>query len=129
MHGWAVVSASTYEDDDSTMAGIVTRVRERVMELSSGNPDVRLFYVNGACHLTMTARPNHYGPAVQEVLDFWAWLGGVAPGSYGLMYVRDDEDPARSNEFVVHVLRRGKSATEADSFLSPCVPVIEDAWR
>ena len=61
-------------------------------------------------------------------------LGGVAvasrklPGSWGLIYERDDEmlDPPGPNAFRVRVLARGTIVERPDSFLSPCNPIIED---
>ena len=61
---------------------------------------------------------NHRGSVGQPVIDTFERVGEIAPGSYGLMYFRDDEDPGgRFNEFQVIVMRRGKTFTAADSFL------------
>jgi hypothetical protein len=54
------------------------------------------------------------------------------PGSYGLLYVHDDEDiqdeEDNSNTFVVWKITRGKLTQEKDNYLSPCIPVIEDEY-
>ena len=61
------------------------------------------------------------------MVDLFAGVGQDAPGSYGLLYIRDDEDPnGRVNEFQVLVMRRGKVTVHPDAFLSPCIPIIED---
>jgi Immunity protein 7 len=46
--------------------------------------------------------------------------------SYGLLYTRDDEDPAHEHTFRVFVLARGTLTERADPFLSPFVPGVED---
>ncbi|WP_162240377.1 Imm7 family immunity protein [Nocardia arizonensis] len=63
----------------------------------------------------------------QEVVDSFRRIAAVAPGSYGIMYIRDDEDYSGSgNEFQVLVMRRGIITVAGDTLLSPCVPMIED---
>ena len=74
--------------------------------------------VNGMAQLHISGFINHRGSEGQPVIDTFERVGEIAPGSYGLMYFRDDEDPGgRFNEFQVIVMRRGKTFTAADSFL------------
>ena len=64
-----------------------------------------------------------------ERLDlFLTIIARKLPGSWGLIYERDDEmpDPPGSNGIRVRVLARGRIAERPDPFLSPCNPVIED---
>ncbi|HXT38297.1 MAG TPA: Imm7 family immunity protein [Chloroflexota bacterium] len=50
------------------------------------------------------------------------------PGSWGLLYERDDETtaPPGPNAFRVRLLARGQIKEGTDPFLSPCRPTIED---
>jgi hypothetical protein len=59
---------------------------------------------------------------------FLAIIGRRLPGSFGLIYERDDEmpDPPGTNAFRVRVMARGKLTERQDPFLSPVNPVIED---
>ncbi|KRF32213.1 hypothetical protein ASG93_04815 [Paenibacillus sp. Soil787] len=54
------------------------------------------------------------------------------PGSYGLLYVHNDEDfkgeDDNSNNFIVWKLARGKLTQEKDNYLSPYIPVVEDEY-
>ena len=55
-------------------------------------------------------------------------IGKYAPGSYGILYVHNDEDiEGLSNEFQVWRLVRGNLEKQKDYYLSPCVPVIKNA--
>lgn len=126
IHGWVVVSTSTIEEDDEEKAKVLVDLRHRVAMFSYGNPDVRLLSLNGEDRVTVSALLNHDGPAVLDVLSFYEWIGDAAPGSYGIMFARDDENPLRENQFVVYVMKRGKVTIQSDPFLSPCVPLIED---
>lgn len=126
IHGWIVVRQSTDEEDDAQKARTLADLGHRTAAFRSDNPSIRRFAINGDDRVTISALLNHYGPAAQQALDLYDWIGTAAPASYGLMYVRDDENPSAANRFVVHVMRRGKITVETDSFLSPCVPSIED---
>ena len=50
------------------------------------------------------------------------------PGSWGIVYQRDDEmpQPIGPNRYRVRVTTRGRLQEHADPFLSPIKPVIED---
>lgn len=51
----------------------------------------------------------------------------MAEGSYGLIYLYDDEAAGRENQFQVFSLSRGSVKEFSDFYLSPIVPTIEDA--
>src|SRR5215467_2984439 len=51
------------------------------------------------------------------------------PGSYGLLYVWDDESNQHPNEFRVFKLARGRVTEHSDVLLSPVIPALEDVWR
>jgi hypothetical protein len=84
--------------------------------------------VNGSAQLHLGGLLNHRRGQGEEMLQAFRRIGEVAPGSYGLLYVHDDEDPAgRENEFQVFMLRRGKISVDRDRYLSPCIPNIDIA--
>jgi hypothetical protein len=60
-----------------------------------------------------------------HAIDLFRWLANNLPESYGLLYVRDDDDAKRQNTFTVYRLARGKLDELVDGLLSPCVPTIE----
>jgi hypothetical protein len=86
--------------------------------------DVRV--VNGGAQLWAAGANNHAIPIKQELLNLYHYIAGTALGSYGLLYIRDDEDTAYYNDFLVYVLARGALTEHADVFLSPFVPVVKD---
>lgn len=77
--------------------------------------------------VTMSGLRNHRDATV---VDFFRWLGSRASRSYGLLYIRDDEDSRRGkdyeNKFRVWRLARGRLDELDDSFLSPYVPKVEE---
>ncbi|WP_308407218.1 Imm7 family immunity protein [Streptomyces sp. RK76] len=50
------------------------------------------------------------------------------PASYGLLHIRDAEDPGHENE--VRVLRRARGTVtrHTEALLSPCIPTLEDPF-
>lgn len=126
-HGWAVVSHHTHDTDSALQDECWSAVEEHVRNLDSEL--VRTVRHNGCDSLVITGQHNHRS---EYVVDLFRWLAEHAPGSYGLLYVRDDEDTYRignhSNEFRVWKLCRGTLSELADPFLSPCIPTIEDVY-
>jgi hypothetical protein len=79
--------------------------------------------------LLLSSSRNHRGdpPSAIGVLR---WLAREGPGSFGLVYVHDDEDDKRTgsdhrNEFRVWRLLAGDVSELADPFLSPIIPTID----
>ncbi|MEV6641496.1 Imm7 family immunity protein [Amycolatopsis sp. NPDC051371] len=60
------------------------------------------------------------------MVDLFAKVGQLAPGSYGLLHVHDDEHPEHMLSFRVFRLARGMVTEHADHLLSPVIPTLED---
>jgi len=59
-------------------------------------------------------------------LRIWSfWLANELPGSWGVIYWRDDEGEPR-NAYRIMRIARGQVTWHDDTLLSPCNPVIED---
>lgn len=126
--GWFGLVPSTDEADVSVVEQAVQSLRVLVTELSEHLPLGEIRALNGEHFLFVAGagnRPRDTPDKLQMVLDT---IATSLPGSYGLLYERDDEqpDPALANTFTVRVLARGKVTQSPDPFLSPIVPTIED---
>lgn len=85
--------------------------------------------------LTFSSSRNHRGKSPTS-LRIMEWLAANGTGSYGLLYLHDDEDANevskrygrdgvdRTNEFRVWRLSSGKLQEFDDPFLSPIIPSI-----
>lgn len=85
--------------------------------------------------LTFSSSRNHRGKSPTS-LRIMEWLSANATGSYGILYLHDDEDADdcskeyrrdgvdRTNEFRVWRLASGQVKEFDDPFLSPIVPLI-----
>ena len=127
LHGWMAVR-ETYGDEDllsrEQLDGIMRKVRETVEGNSFG---VRLLSRNGSFYLDTLLDHNHRTGDVVGVIELYKAVAQAATGSYGVIYLRDDEDAVHSNEFQVFVFKRGKCCFRTDTDFSPCIPVIEDS--
>ncbi|MFD8478324.1 Imm7 family immunity protein [Kitasatospora sp. NPDC059673] len=130
-HGWVTVRERADAEDDEDFAveqarlwRLVEGIEERAREFAGhGLVDVR--WINGEPFLHLGGFSNHTYPGI---LAFFREVGVRAPGSYGLLYVHDEEDRVHADGFVVHRMVRGQVSVHEDAHLSPCIPVLEDPW-
>ena len=139
VHGWATISPSYKNDDtvddlldDDKMDALRQQIADHIQELGlhrsrqAANPFAEIRPLNYTTHLWLSGSNNH---AVwhKAIMDLFTFIATVAPGSYGLLYVENDEDPEHANQqFRVWVLARGAFVERGDPFLSPHFPVVED---
>jgi len=127
-HGWITIQTSAYDEDTEKLRAAYRQISEEIVsDLASSSGLANLQYINGTAQLHIAGHMNHRGTEGQKVIDHFHRVGQIAPGSYGLLYVRDDEDRnGHDNEFRALAMRKGKVTEQHDSFLSPCIPTIED---
>jgi len=124
MHGW-ITLRDTYEDtDEDKTKTIVDDINSKIKEY--GYYDLEATWMNGECCLQFALYTNHWGQQNQDYLDIYHYIAGKAAGSYGLLYVHDDEAKNDGNSFVVYKLIRGKVERVVDDMLSPYIPTVED---
>jgi Immunity protein 7 len=127
-HGWFVLESTPGDTDTPELERLVRATQQKIETISSGNPRLLLLPpVNGSHHLIVSGLTNHREPSSEVVFEILRLLVELGKGSYGVLYVRDDEDPEGfANGFRVWVLKRGTMSVREDAFLTPCVPGIED---
>jgi Immunity protein 7 len=127
-HGWVTISDTPGDGDELRLQQAVDLVQRTLAALAGGYGLADLRWENGRPMLHVAGSPNHAGRHREELGELMASVGRVAPGSYGLLYFHDDEDPdpERRNAFRVLRLARGRVSEHPDPFLSPVVPTIED---
>lgn len=127
-YGWINLRDSTYESDDKEMNIVLSKLYSYISKykLNDTSGLVNLHKVNGSYQLLITGNTNHLSQDVIDIFNLYEFIAEIAKGSYGLLYIRNDESEDAFNEFEVFVLAREKIKKEKDPFLSPCIPVIED---
>ncbi len=134
-HGWASVWVSSNPDDidtqtDADVKAVLDVLRERIRKIEASNVVHDLRYQNGLPFLWTSGFTNHRDSRIDDLFALFTLIAEVAPGSYGLLHYRDDEDrdgKGIANDFRVLVLKKGSLTDERDPFLSPFVPDVEDA--
>ncbi|WP_327233274.1 immunity 7 family protein [Streptomyces sp. NBC_01317] len=124
-HGWITVRESAGEDDEIRLRQIVDELRLRIARMA-GPYLLDLRWMNGEPFVHLGGHSNHRSPP--DVAGLFAHVAAVSPGSYGLLHIRDDEDPDHGNEVRVLRLARGRVTHHTEALLSPCVPALEDPF-
>jgi hypothetical protein len=127
-HAWIGLSESTEESDQGHLRQVVDELREMVADSKWHDAIFELRNLNGQYFLTADGYVNRRREEGERLDLFLEIIARKLPGSWGLIYERDDEmpDPPGPNAFRVRMLARGKIGECRDPFLSPCNPVIED---
>jgi hypothetical protein len=126
-HGWIKLRSTAEAVDDEPPLRL-DEIQALVNDLAH-YAFVDLRPMNGHHFIHLGGSPNHRGTWGPAVIDLFAKVGQLAPGSYGLLYVHDDEDSEHMLNFRIFRLVRGTVTEHADRLLSPVIPTLEDEDR
>ncbi|GAA4412660.1 Imm7 family immunity protein [Actinokineospora soli] len=126
VHGWVSLSESTVESDVGGLDSAVAELANLIASNSEPNIDMSLKVINGELYVVFAGLANRKRSTIVD--DVLKHVQANLPGSWGLIYERDDEtvEAPGPNAFRVTVLARGVVSERVDPFFSPCNPVIED---
>jgi hypothetical protein len=127
-HLWIELSESTEDSDCGQLAAkaqeLQSVVREKLKLIRA--PEECVFYINYSYVFQCSGGANHLGEDHGNLLEVLRFLVQRLPGSHGIVYWSDDEDPTYFNDYRVIVIARGKLYDRPDPFLSPKNPTVED---
>ena len=124
LHSWITIR-ETYEIcEDADDGRVIQNIKEVIQGLRY--IDVSVKVTNGNYYIEFSLYTNHFSADVKEYLNFFSEIGKIAKGSYGLLYLYNDEDATYCNEFQIWRLSRGEVRKFDDKILSPFVPTVED---
>ena len=127
LHGWLTIR-ETYKatiEEEEQIDLLVDKIQEEVNKLYWFKPKIKA--LNGEWFMDFSLFANRMNSQITESLELFKRIGEIAPGSYGLIYLYNDEDTdGKENQFRVFILARGKVIENTDPFLSPIIPTIED---
>ncbi len=131
LHGWLTVYPTCPDEDRHPEIDeeSIYRNVEMLVESSNLQGIVKLGWRNGSCHLDTAYFSNHENEETSAILNLFRSIAETAEGSYGLVYYRNDENYGSNdyqNQFRVLVIKKGTCRWADDSFLSPCIPTIEE---
>ena len=125
LHGWVTIRETykvTVEEDNEDI--IIDKIKKEIENLSWFKPQIKA--LNGEWFLEFSIFSNRKNLQTEEVFKLYTRIGELAEGSYGLIYLHDDEDEERANQFQVFSLSKGSVKEFSDFYLSPIIPTIED---
>lgn len=128
-HGWATLRTDVIDEygieDEKSLQEFLSQLRQYT-KIAPISGLVHVEVQNGHHALSVFGSSNH---RQEGVTDLFKWLAENGRASYGLLYIRDDEDSERgdnyTNQFRVWRLALGKLEELDDLFLSPCIPMVE----
>jgi hypothetical protein len=124
-HGWITLRDSPSEGDERRTDELAHRLERSVARLQSEHRVLGMKVINANHVMWMAGYTNHWSADIEEILRLLSEVADKAPGSYGLLYVWNDEsDP--ENAFQVWRIAKGKVTEHEDTLLSPCIPTIEN---
>lgn len=127
LHGWITIR-ETYKvifEEEDQIGLVIEKIQEYINQLFWFKPKIRA--QNGEYFIDFSLFANRVNPQIQEVFELYQYIGKIAEGSYGLIYLYNDEDiNGKENQFQVFSLCRGMVNENKDPFLSPIIPTIED---
>lgn len=125
MHCWITIRSNYYiEEDEEDLDNKIRQINYKISLLSLEELCIKV--ENGEHYIEYSLFSNHRAQDAKELLELFYYIGEVAIGSYGLLYLYDDEDPTKDNSFKVYRLCKGKVIEFDDQLLSPFRPTIEE---
>lgn len=128
-HGWVTIAATTSGDDDAALLERLIERVHRAIRDSDALDLVDLRWSSGLPMLHLGGFDKHGGGIAPELLKTFSRVGELAPGSYGLLHVWDDQDPEHDNEFRVYRMARGQVTEHPDTHLTPVAPTVLDVYE
>ncbi|MDP8079944.1 Imm7 family immunity protein [Phocoenobacter skyensis] len=89
-NGWAIIRESFTEkgEDEELLNDIICKIQMKISELDCVNEIYSLKCLNGTYHLGIMVNHNHQN---DNVIEFFKWISEISKGSYGVLYMLDDE--------------------------------------
>jgi hypothetical protein len=124
---WIELSESTKDSDcgqlNAKALELQSFIREKLTLIRQ--PEQCVSNVNYSMIFQCSGGANHRGTNHSALLDVLRFVIARLPGSHGLVYWSDDEDP-ENDGYKVIVIARGQFYERTDPFLSPKNPTVED---
>lgn len=125
-HGWITIRDTTGDSDRTRLDEAIVSIKSYIDEIRFYNREIGVKAMNSCRMLWFCGLTNHWSSDVDEVFALLKFIAACAPGSFGILYLWNDEDPQHPNEFRIWSLARSVLSEHGDSLLSPCIPTIED---
>jgi hypothetical protein len=120
--GWIDI---VFDIEEENISAKLKQVKRFMQEKNLMQRNAEIKTINGGYFLQVIGLTNHYSDEIKDTLELFTLVAQTAMESYGLLYIRDDDNDAKYNEFEVWRVARGQVTKFKDTLLSPCNEVIE----
>lgn len=127
LHGWITIRETykSFFEEEEQIDSVIKKIQEEINKMSWFKPKIEI--KNGEYFMQFSSFSNRINPETSEIFEVFKLIGEIAEGSYGIIYLYNDEDTdGKENYFQVFSLARGMIKENLDEFLSPIIPTIED---
>lgn len=124
LYGWLSVR-ETYENEELFTQNIIGEITKNVQSIIENNKCIKLRYANGTPFINTLFCSNHRTNKTDEIIETYKRISETSSGSYGIIYLQDDEDKEHFNGFQIFVFKKGSCNYYTDTNFSPCIPTIE----
>ena len=127
-HAWVGLSDSTYESDGNRVGTVVSQLTDLIGDRGWTAASFAVPQFNGQYFFIANGSVNRRRAEAELLDELLAIIVGSLPGSWGMVYDRDDAMPfpPGPNAFRARVVARGTISEQPDPFLTPINPTIED---
>lgn len=127
-HAWVGLSDASDETDHDRVQAVAAQLTEVIGDRGWTAASFAVSQFNGQYFLIANGSVNRRRDEADLLEQLLATVVAELPGSWGLVYERDDAMPIPPgpNAFRTRVLARGVISERADPFLTPINPTIED---
>ena len=118
----------TYADADTLAPDHEKQIMAQIGEiLRRSGCGIKMQYRNGQPCIQTAYAANHRSAETDALIGTYCRIAETAAGSYGVLYLRDDEDKLHHNDMQVYKFRRGTVTLGIEPDFSLCIPKLEDA--
>ena len=102
VHGWITLRETYKAVDDDNIEALLKLINNEIEKIEY--PQIQIDVNNGNYYIEFSVYTNHMSGAINDLIALFETVGKIAEGSYGLLYIHNDEDQENYNNFVVHSL-------------------------
>ena len=100
VHGWITLRETYKVVDDDNVETLLEQINNEIEKIKY--PQIQIKVNNGDYYIELSVYTNHMSSDIKDLITFFDTVGKIAKGSYGLLYIYNDEDSYNYNNFMVH---------------------------
>lgn len=100
VHGWITLRETYKVVDDDNVETLLEQINNEIEKIKY--PQIQIKVNNEDYYIEFSVYTNHMSSDIKDLITFFDTVGKIVKGSYGLLYIYNDEDSYNYNNFMVH---------------------------